>query len=236
MPYMSAIEVIFHGHSFFEIVLEQGSILVDPYITWNSQCDLILNDICKKNIIAICITHGHKDHTWDTIAIKKIDQNIPIYTVTWVAKYFTQCWLDMCIWWSIGGTLHHEYFSVKLVIAYHDWSIEETGLYTQPAWMIFKIWDTSIYHVWDSALTKDFELIWAYEKIDLLCIPIGWLYTMDIHDAVIACNMIKPRFVVPMHFDTFPAIRADAQEFARRVMLDNYAVAKVLKAWQMIVL
>jgi L-ascorbate metabolism protein UlaG (beta-lactamase superfamily) len=63
------VEIVYHGHSFVEIVLEQGSILIDPFVTGNKLCDVSIETITKKQILAICLTHGHSDHVGDTIAL-----------------------------------------------------------------------------------------------------------------------------------------------------------------------
>jgi L-ascorbate metabolism protein UlaG (beta-lactamase superfamily) len=55
-------KIIYHGHSFLEIELADSSILVDPFIEGNKLCDVCLEDIVKKNIKMIFITHGHMDH------------------------------------------------------------------------------------------------------------------------------------------------------------------------------
>ena len=55
------------------------------------------------------------------------------------------------------------------------------------------------------------------ENIDVAMLPIGGYYTMDIDDAVRAVGMIKPKIAVPMHYNTFPAIKADPSEFAAKV-------------------
>jgi L-ascorbate metabolism protein UlaG (beta-lactamase superfamily) len=36
---------------------------------------------------------------------------------------------------------------------------------------------------------------------------------MDIRDAVRAIEFIKPAKVIPMHYDTFPPIKADPKQF-----------------------
>lgn len=231
------IHCIYHGHSFVEILFDHNkSILIDPFITWNPKCDISLDDIWKKNIIAICITHGHGDHIGDTIAIKWLFADIPVFTVTWVAHYLEQQSLVHIYWWSIGGTLHHADFSIKLVTAIHDGNILETGISTQPSGMILKLQWKTIYHLGDTALTKDFELIGEFEKIDLAFVPIGDYYTMWIGDSVIATAFIKPKIVVPIHYNTRQNIQADELDRASQVMKNNIATPKVLHPGQYIVL
>ena len=36
--------------------------------------------------------------------------------------------------------------------------------------------------------------------------PIGDHYTMGPREAAYACNLLKPKAVIPMHFGTFPAL------------------------------
>ena len=65
------------------------------------------------------------------------------------------------------------------------------------------------------------------ENIDVALLPIGGYYTMDIKDAVRAVKMIKPRVVIPMHYNTFPRIEADPEEFARLVG-EMFTAVKIL--------
>lgn len=62
-------QIIFHGHSFVEILGAQGSILIDPFITDNPRCDITIEQLADKNITHILLTHGHRDHVGDTIAL-----------------------------------------------------------------------------------------------------------------------------------------------------------------------
>jgi len=55
------------------------------------------------------------------------------------------------------------------------------------------------------------------EQVDLAMLPIGGNYVMDIDDAVRAVEFIKPKKVIPMHYDTFPVIKADPREFQSKV-------------------
>jgi L-ascorbate metabolism protein UlaG (beta-lactamase superfamily) len=67
-------QAIYHGHSFVEIETDQGSILIDPFVTNNPKCDTSLESIFTKKITHIILTHGHSDHIGDTVEIAK---NIP---------------------------------------------------------------------------------------------------------------------------------------------------------------
>lgn len=61
------------------------------------------------------------------------------------------------------------------------------------------------------------ELIGKREKIDLACLPIGDNFVMGPEDAAYAVELLKPRMVVPMHYNTFELICQDPEEFAKLV-------------------
>jgi len=41
---------------------------------------------------------------------------------------------------------------------------------------------------------------------DIALLPIGDLYTMSPREAAVAARMLKPRWIVPSHYGTFPAL------------------------------
>jgi L-ascorbate metabolism protein UlaG (beta-lactamase superfamily) len=53
--------------------------------------------------------------------------------------------------------------------------------------------------------------------IDLFLACIGSYYVMDEHQAAVATKLVKPKVVIPMHYDTFPVIKADPEDFRNRV-------------------
>ena len=61
------------------------------------------------------------------------------------------------------------------------------------------------------------ELIKELYNPDVIMLPIGSYYTMDVKQAAMATKLLKPRFVIPMHYSTFPVIEADPEEFKRLV-------------------
>ncbi len=227
-------EVIFHSHSFVEINLGNESILIDPFITWNAWCDISLEEVASKNISAIIITHGHEDHIWDTVDIvhKTWAKVISTYEVIQylVKKYDIISTHSMHIWWSFDFDL----FSIKFVNAVHGGWIWEDISWWKAAWVIIKVNGKKIYHAWDTALTYDMKLL-EKENIDLAFLPIWDNFTMWIEDALKAVEFIKPKKVVPIHYDTFDVIKAEPTKFASEVMLANISTCKVLSPWQAIV-
>ena len=53
--------------------------------------------------------------------------------------------------------------------------------------------------------------------IDYMLLPIGDNFTMGITDAVRATELVKPKVAIPIHYNTFPVIEADPQEFRKKV-------------------
>jgi L-ascorbate metabolism protein UlaG (beta-lactamase superfamily) len=71
----------------------------------------------------------------------------------------------------------------------------------------------TVYHAGDTCLFGDMKLIAERTPVDVALLPIGGHYTMDRHDAVIAAELIGSPTVIPMHYNTFPPIEADADAF-----------------------
>jgi L-ascorbate metabolism protein UlaG (beta-lactamase superfamily) len=48
-------------------------------------------------------------------------------------------------------------------------------------------------------------------------LPMGDHYTMGPREAAYACNLLKPRQVIPMHFGTFPVLTGRPGELQKLV-------------------
>ncbi len=228
------IKTIYYGHSFVEIQTDFGSIIIDPFLDFEwSTSDV--QDFTTKNIKAIIPTHWHEDHLGLTIDIASRTGSM----IIWMAELMNYLKNNeryynihkMNIWWEYDfGD-----FKVKLVNAVHSWRMPD-GSYCQPCGVIIKIWDKTIYHAGDTALTYDMKLLGEYENIDLAFLPIWDNYTMWTKDAVIATGFIKPKVVIPIHYNSMNVIMTDPSEFARQVMAWNLATPKVLNPWQEFIL
>jgi L-ascorbate metabolism protein UlaG (beta-lactamase superfamily) len=64
----------------------------------------------------------------------------------------------------------------------------------------------TVYHAGDTAVFKDMELIQEIYHPELALLPIGSHYVMDPQEAALASRLIKPKWVIPMHYATFPVL------------------------------
>src|SRR5206468_370860 len=79
----------------------------------------------------------------------------------------------------------------------------------QAAGWVVNVGGTTFYHLGDTCLFGDMKLIAERTPVDVALVPIGGHYTMDRHDAVVAVDLIAPKVVIPMHYNTFPPIETD---------------------------
>jgi L-ascorbate metabolism protein UlaG (beta-lactamase superfamily) len=117
---------------------------------------------------------------------------------------------------NLGGTVSFDWGSAKLVPAWHT-STTAKGTVNTPAGVLVTLGERVVYHLGDTCLFGDLELIGRRHAIDVALVPIGGHFTMDRHDAVEAARMIGARQVIPCHYDTFPQIATDAQAFKAEV-------------------
>ncbi|NNG16332.1 MAG: metal-dependent hydrolase, partial [Gemmatimonadales bacterium] len=118
----------------------------------------------------------------------------------------------------IGGGYHFPVGYIKMTPALHGGAVEgdESGMYTTvPGGFLISIDGKTVYHAGDTALIKDMELLEG--QVDVACLPIGDNFTMGPEDAAKAVAMIKPKTVIPMHYNTFEVIEQDPNGFAARV-------------------
>jgi L-ascorbate metabolism protein UlaG (beta-lactamase superfamily) len=85
-----------------------------------------------------------------------------------------------------------------------------------------------IYLAQDTGLFGDMKLI-GEEGIDLALVPIGDNFTMGPDDALRAVKLVRPKVVIPIHYNTFDLIAQDADAWAERVRHETDTEPVVLK-------
>ena len=128
-----------------------------------------------------------------------------------------------------GSFLFDGSIRVKLTLAFHGSALPDGSNGGNPCGFVLTFPDgIKIYDAADTALFGDMALI-GEEGIDLAMLPIGDYYTMGPDDAVRAVKLIKPRFVLPIHYNTFPPITQDVDAWAARIKAETSAEPVVLQ-------
>lgn len=79
-----------------------------------------------------------------------------------------------------------------------------------------------------NSLFGDMELIGRRHPIDVALLPIGDNYTMGPEDALEAVKLLKPKVVIPMHYNTWPLLAQDPIAFKSAVESDTPARVVVM--------
>jgi L-ascorbate metabolism protein UlaG (beta-lactamase superfamily) len=217
------VDIHYIGHAAFELTDGSTTILIDPFITGNPSATVAAEQLSPDVIL---LTHGHGDHYGDVVAIAK-RTGATVVAVTEIAGELQAEGLADVRDPNIGGTVNFDWGSVKLVPAWHT-STTPKGTVSLPAGLIIEFAGKTVYHLGDTALFGDLELIGARHAIDVALVPIGGYYTMDRDDAVEAVRMLGATQVIPCHYNTFPPIETDADAFKADVESSTAADVIVL--------
>jgi L-ascorbate metabolism protein UlaG (beta-lactamase superfamily) len=200
-------EVRFLGHACFALSDGSTTVLIDPFLTGNPKAAISAEDVSATTIL---VTHGHADHVGDTVAIAK-RTGAPVVAITELAGEIGEEGVESFDP-NMGGTVKFDWGWVKLVPAWHT-STTPKGTVSTPAGMLINFDDTIVYHLGDTCLFSDLQLVSKRHPIDIALMCIGGHYTMDRTDAVDAAALVGAKTVIPCHYGTFPPIETDAGAF-----------------------
>jgi L-ascorbate metabolism protein UlaG (beta-lactamase superfamily) len=216
-------ELRYLGHSAVSLTDGDTHVLVDPFLTGNPKAAASADELSPTHIL---LTHGHGDHFGDTVDIAKRTGAV-VLAITEIADELSGEGLDVRDP-NLGGTVKFDWGWVKVVPAFHT-STTPKGTASVPAGLLIEFQGTLVYHLGDTALFSDLQLIARRgDEVDVALVPIGGHYTMDRIDAVTAVEFIQPKVVIPVHYDTFPPIETDAQQFKADVEAQTSAKVVVL--------
>ncbi|WJS93722.1 metal-dependent hydrolase [Flavobacterium johnsoniae] len=205
-------KITFYGHASLGIEVGGKNIIVDPFITGNPQAAAI--DINSLKADYILLTHAHGDHVLDVEAIAK-NTNAVIVSNAEIATYYGNKGFKSHPM-NHGGSWKFDFGNVKYVTAIHSSSFPDGSYGGNPGGFVIEGEHKNIYIAGDTALTYDMKLIPLRTELDLVILPIGNNFTMDVEDAIIASDFVECDKILGYHFDTFGYIEINHEEAIRK--------------------
>jgi L-ascorbate metabolism protein UlaG (beta-lactamase superfamily) len=207
------------GHACLLLESDGQRVLIDPFLTGNPKAAVSADEVDPTHIF---LTHGHADHIGDTVAIAK-RTGAQCVAIVEIANELQQDGVENVSDPNLGGTVEYGNVSVRLVPAWHT-STTPKGTVNTPAGLVVKIGDSTVYHLGDTSLFSDLQLVKARDDIDVALMCIGGHYTMDRVDAVAAAELVGADTVIPCHYNTFPVLETDAEAFKNDVTASQVVI------------
>ena len=214
-------EITFAGHACF-ILSGSKKIAIDPMpLGENIDADIVL------------ITHAHADHLGD------FAEKFPrTYASHELAGWLRNKGVD-AVGMNIGGTVEEDGVKITMVHAEHSNSLEENGVpisMGEPCGFVIQMDGACVYHAGDTGLFSDMKLIGSLYHPDVSLLPAGGHYTMGPAEAMMAAEFVGAPLVIPMHYNTFPAIEQDLSEFKRAIELTTGMNVELLHPGNMVII
>jgi L-ascorbate metabolism protein UlaG (beta-lactamase superfamily) len=219
-----ALQLTWYGHAALGLETGGYNLLVDPYLSGNPAATTQASTVKASFIL---VTHGHGDHLGDTVAIAKRTGAVVISNAEicgWLQRQGVKTHAQ-----HLGGGHQHPFGYLKLTFALHGSGLPDGSYGGNPAGFLLTTADgIKVYLAGDTGLFGDMSLI-GEEGIDLAVLPIGDNYTMGPADALRAVKLLKPRHVLPIHYNTFALITQDAKAWTGAVQAETSAQVHLIK-------
>ena len=197
-------KIRFMGHASFEITTKKLKLLTDPhYYSYSEGKKRQIAPVKPQDIYDyILISHEHFDHC-DTQLIDEIfSEKTKIITTSEASANISH----PCHTLNVGMEYEDERIRVRAIRADHPQSHNPISLYFYIPEPIYFAGDTYLYPEMGDIAPPFIAFI-----------PIGGEYTADAHTASDIAALIRPQHIIPMHYNTWPEINADVDEFVQQI-------------------
>lgn len=203
------VEVSFLGHASIHLTDGDTQLVIDPWLTDNPVATASADDV-EADIVVV--THAHGDHWGDSVPMSQ--RGGVLVSNPEIVKYSESRGANTKSL-GIGGTYNFEGGWLKFFPAWHSSSFPDGTYGGMPMGVVVEMSGKRIYHSGDTGLFSDMEFVGEL-GIELAILPIGDNFTMGPDDALRSLEYVRPNRTLPIHYNTFPAIEQDGEEYVRR--------------------
>lgn len=219
MPSSQPTRITWLGHATVLVQTPKGNnILIDPFIANNPKYPKTFE--LPSKIHYILLTHGHGDHISDAAPVAK-KHGSTVVAVYELAAYIGGQGVQNTMGIGHGGTVQLDDVAVTLVDARHSSGAQdENGVHyvgIAGGFVLEVAGGPVLYHAGDTCVFGDMQLIRELHKPQIAMLPIGGHYTMGPKEAAVACRLLEPDVVLPIHWGTFPPLKGTPGELAALV-------------------
>lgn len=207
------------NHACFMIEKNNSAIIFDPFLDGNPE-GLQANDI---KVDYIFITHGHFDHLGSAFEIaKNCDATIISTAEICGLAEAAGCKAHAM---HLGGTFMFPFGKVRVAMAFHGSGVPGG----HACGFVVDFYGTKVYFAGDTALYSDMQLLPQLDAFDYAVLPIGGNFTMDPKDAAIAAKFLQAKYVIPVHYNTWPPIAQDVDAYKADVEATTSSKVLIVK-------
>lgn len=207
------------NHACFMIEKNNSAIIFDPFLDGNPE-GLQANDIKADYIF---ISHGHFDHLGSAFEIaKNCDATIISTAEICGLAEASGCKAHAM---HLGGTFMFPFGKVRVAMAFHGSGVPGG----HACGFVLDFYGTKVYFAGDTALYSDMQLLPQLDAFDYAVLPIGGNFTMDPKDAAIAAKFLQAKYVIPVHYNTWPPITQDVDAYKADVEATTSSKVLIVK-------
>jgi L-ascorbate metabolism protein UlaG (beta-lactamase superfamily) len=218
-------QLTWHGHATWHVEVGDTSLVIDPFFD-NPKTEAEPGELDPDYVL---VTHGHDDHVADVGAYPDATLAGTPEVVGHLAEAHGRD-EESVLGFNLGGTVELGDAFVTMHRADHTNGMGEGFVSpsggspagyvvsdTKPT-QVADSESTTFYHAGDTGLMTEMrDVIGPFLEPDAAALPAGDHFTMGPMQAAIAADWLDVDYAIPMHYDTFPPIEIDTEDFEREI-------------------